>query len=271
VEAGNVATVGRLLAEGANPEARNPRGWTPLIIAANTGNVAIARLLIEKGANVNARTTSTNASTVLCFAAQKDDPDLLDVLVQHGAQINARGQNGLTALYVAVMRNNERSVKYLIAKGARLDQLAYMDARGHLYTALMVAAFNGNVRLTELLLNNGANLEKRNNFGNTALMEAALAPQPEQLKFMIEHGANVNARSPKGHTALTYAVESGRTENIKVLLAAGAVPHATIRFTGDPDEDGWDLVRLANLQGNPEAVQLILEAQKQTKSVPDKS
>lgn len=266
VEAGNVATVKRLLAEGVGVEARDNRGWTPLIAAANNGNLEIAKLLIVEGADVNARSTSTNGSTVLCFAAQSDDPDLLDLLLQHGAHINARSKNGATALFNAVAANKERATKFLISKGANVNQLAFMNEKGSLFTPLMNAACSGNVRLTGLLLNGGASLEKRNNDGNTALMEAAMRPHPELVKFLVEHGANINSKAPKGHTALIYAADYGQIENIKVLLAAGADPNAAARLSDDSDEEGNDAVQRANMRGRPEGAALILEAQKRTTS-----
>jgi ankyrin repeat protein len=82
------------------------------------------------------------------------------------------------------------------------------------------------------------------------------------VKFLIGKGAKVNAIGPNGHTAFMLAASQGRTENMKLLLAAGADPDAIAR-----DEDGlqYDATFLVKQSGNPEAVALVEEAQKNSK------
>jgi len=265
VEASNASAVTNLLTRDVKLEVRDQRGWTPLIIAANQGNVVIASLLVAKGADVNACSSSTNGSTVLCFAAQHSNTALLELLLRNGANIHARSKNGATALYAAISYQQEPATRLLIAKGARVDQLSFMNDRGCLFTPLILTATQGELKTAAFLLAHGASLEKRNNFGNTPLMEAAMRPQPQMIKFLIDRGAKVNAANPKGYTALLHAVEYGQIENIKVLLAAGADPFATYKITDDQQEPGWDGVRLAKGTGNDECATLILDAQKRAR------
>ncbi len=262
VEAGDAAVVTNLLKQNMNLEVRNQRGWTPLVIATEQGNVVIASLLVAKGADVNARSTSIQGSTALCFAAQRGDTALLELLLKRGADINARSKNGGTALCSAVDSKQEAAILFLIARGAKIDQLAYMNDQGRLFTPLILAATEGDMKTAELLLANGAGLEKRNNFGNTPLMEAAMHPQTQMVKFLIDRRANINAKNPRGYTALLHAVDHGHTENIKMLLTAGANPFASYRITDDPADRSWDGVDLAKMHGDNEIARLILDAQK---------
>jgi ankyrin repeat protein len=264
VEVTDVPAVRKLLAEGASLEARNRKGWTPLIIATQATNTEMVKLLIEKGADVNARSSSEAGSLVLCFATQSDDPKFIELFLQHGARINDRSKNGVTPLYSAVMLKKERAAKFLIAKGARVNQLALLSDTGHLWTPLMNAACEGELHLTELLLGSGASLEKRNNRGDTVLMQVAKFPRPDMLKFLIARGANVNAKNSKGFTALIYAADSGETENVKVLLAAGADPNARWRASNDPDQPGYDATFYPGIHHDEEIVALIREAQKRS-------
>ena len=264
VEAGDVATAQKLLAEGAGIESRNDKGWTPLIVAANATNAEMAKLLIEKGADVNAKSSSAIGSTVLCFATQSDDPKFIDLFLQHGATLNARSKNGATPLYAAVAKKKENATKFLISKGAKVDQLAFLNERGRLWTPLMSAAEDGDLHLTELLMASGASLEKRNNWGETVLMHVARLPESEMIRFLVKRGANVNAKTPDGHTALIYAANAGETENVRVLLAAGADPNARWSDSNYLDEPGHDATFYPGINHDEETVVLIREAQRKS-------
>jgi ankyrin repeat protein len=263
VQADDVPAARQFISAGAGLEARDAKGWTPLIIALNGPHAEMARLLVEKGADVNAKSASAIGNTALCWAAQSNDPALIDLMLQHGADLNARSRNGMTALYVAVMLKKERAAEHLISKGARIDQLAYLSEGKHLFTPLMCAVSAGNVRMVDLLLKHGANLEKKNNLGRTALFFAVGREQSEMLKHLIARGASVKARGPRGETALILAVNYEDAESVKILLAAGADPFAEIRLTDDPEEKGKDGVWHATVKRNPEIAALVREAQQQ--------
>jgi len=265
VEAGNLMAAKKFVAEGANLEARNDKGWTPLIIAAAAGNTQIATLLLDRGADANARSTSETGSTALCFATQMGDTNFIDLFLQYGARINDRGGNGLTALGVAVIQKKMVEAKFLISRGAKVDALGYLDKEGRLWTPLMQAVGQANIPFIELLLGSGASLEKRNNRGETVLMHAARYPRPEILTLLLKRGANVNAKTPEGHTALILAADGGSAENVKVLLAAGADPHAKWGGADDTGEHGHDATFYAKIYHFDEVVKLIQAAQEESK------
>ena len=115
VEASNASAVTNLLTRDVKLEVRDQRGWTPLIIAANQGNVVIASLLVAKGADVNACSSSTNGSTVLCFAAQHSNTALLELLLRNGANIS--GATGTSYTIAATTASDNNAARVSVSSG----------------------------------------------------------------------------------------------------------------------------------------------------------
>jgi ankyrin repeat protein len=269
VEQGDSAAVNNILASGARVEARNKQGWTPLIVAVKEDRFEIISNLAEKGADVNARSTSKMGSAVLCFATEVGDLKVIQFLLDHGADIEIQNKDGTTPLYNAVTKKNLDVARLFLSKGADPNKFAYRNERGEVLTPLMAAAGLNDAEMVDLLLQNGGRLEKRCNDGSTTLMLAAKISGPEVIKLLIARGANVNATGPKGHTALIYAAYNGKQETVKLLLAAGANPSAKATDSDNPDAKDYDAAHLADQQGYPEIQQLIIEAQQRVKTMPE--
>lgn len=92
---GDVSTIKRMLAKGVPVDARDPSGWTPLMVAASSAKVPAVRALLEAGANVNA--SSSAGETPLMAAALTGDREIVQLLLQRGADRAARTLQGLTA------------------------------------------------------------------------------------------------------------------------------------------------------------------------------
>ncbi|MCG2710706.1 MAG: ankyrin repeat domain-containing protein, partial [Thermodesulfovibrionales bacterium] len=95
-------------------------------------------------------------------------------------------------------------------------------------TPLSTAAKRGDINAVKELLNQGADVNEKNDSGNTALMSAALEGHPEAVKFLIEKGADVNAKNNRGWTPLFYAAAFGKTDTAKLLIGKGADIDAAI-------------------------------------------
>jgi len=260
-EQNDLSLVKQALAKGANVDALNTNGWSPLIFAAKAGNAAMVRTLVAKGADVNRRTSTDVGSTVLCFAVDRGDFSIVAYLLKHGADINGKSRNGTTPLSHTAITGKIEAAKFLLDQGADIELLGQIDDKGSSYTPLMSAAYSGHVDLVKLFLAKGAKLDATNNNGDTALMLVAKKPHSAVVKLLIERGANVNARLRRGHTALIYAAYNGHTENVRLLLAAGADPSLTATDQRDPDAPygRYTASDLAEGRGHNQIVALIAE------------
>lgn len=138
---GNADTVSTLIAGGADVNARDKHGWTPLMFAAKyNANCEVTQLLIAAGANINAR--GERGTTPLMFkAAHKEDLRVVQSLIAAGADVNASNHMGVTVLMLQqTIIKMLRSLGCSIAAGAKVN-IKSGDGSGS--TALMLAAANG--------------------------------------------------------------------------------------------------------------------------------
>jgi ankyrin repeat protein len=150
VEAGDVAGVQQLLADGAAVDSRARDGATPLITAALSDQPAIAELLIGKGADVMAR--NSGGFTPLHAAAYSGSAAIATLLLDHkAARDDTANKAGASPLFVAAEMNHPEVVELLIAKGADVGQL-----ESHGYMATTRAIFKGHHDMVRLLKRHGA-------------------------------------------------------------------------------------------------------------------
>lgn len=115
---GDFAEVSRIIASDPwSPKSQKADGSTPLHFAVVAGRYDVTQLLLTRGADVNAKTTS--GVTPLHSAAYGASTNVVGFLIQWGADVNARANNGSTPLSVAKLRGNQPVVEYLIRANAR--------------------------------------------------------------------------------------------------------------------------------------------------------
>src|SRR5438874_7936409 len=202
------------------------------------GNRDAALKKIAAGADVNA--AQGDGTTPLHWAVYKIDADLAKALLQRGAKPDVINSYGSSPLAEAVKVANAGLVKMLLDAGSNVEVPNQEDQ-----TALMLAARAGSLDVADLLVRHGANVNAQEKWrGQTALMWAADAGSAAMMRFLIAHKADVNARAlandwptqmtgePRnqyrptgGLTPLLYAARSGCKDCVAALLDAGADPN----------------------------------------------
>jgi uncharacterized protein len=202
------------------------------------GHRDAALKMIAAGANVNA--AQGDGTTPLHWAVYKIDADLVRALLERKAKPDVINNYGSSPLAEAAKAGNARLAGMLLDAGSNVE---VPNQEGQ--TALMLAARAGSLDVAELLVRHGANVDARETWrGQTALMWAAAARSAELTRFLIGHKADVNARAlandwptqmtgePRnqyrptgGLTPLLYAARSGCTDCVQALLDAGADPN----------------------------------------------
>ena len=128
-------------------------GWTPLHLGAFFGKIDAARLLLNKGAQVNARSTNQMENLPLHAAAAGRHADVVKLLLDRGASVNARQHGGWTPLHSAAQNGDLESARALIAAGADVHTRADNNQ-----TALDLALTKAHQSMVDLLESNGARI-----------------------------------------------------------------------------------------------------------------
>ena len=256
------ATIEKLLAQGADVNARDGVSTTPLLEAVAAEDAILTRLLLEQGANPNLINLYNGESPLyrsffhhrrygeanhqmamlllehgadpnagkspfgseLSMAVSSQDLEVLRLLLSRGAKVDAQDYSGETALMKASVRRWELGVQALLGAGANPNLRGKVNIKAGM-TALMCAVRDP--KITELLLARGAEPNIVNEEGATALILVAqirfLDPKYlEVARLLIARGADVNVRTKKDETALSLAKANNNAALIQLLQQAGA-------------------------------------------------
>jgi quinoprotein dehydrogenase-associated probable ABC transporter substrate-binding protein len=208
----DIDRVSYLLKHEAQVNSYDDNGYTPLINAIRSGHVAVAAYLVEHNADVNLPDRSD--WTPLMWAAWGDNPALAKMLIAHGARLDAVDHDGLTPLAIAAQNAKAGTIPVLLDSGA--DVNARVTKGG--YTPLMLASLSGSNGLANSLIDHGADANAVNSGGVTALMIAAAGNHPVIAELLLQSGADVNARSEDGRTALGIARANSNDALVKLLV-----------------------------------------------------
>jgi len=151
---GDTAQLEQLLAANRSlVSAMSSDGWTPLHLAAFFGKIDAARLLLNKGAQVNARSANAMQNIPLHAAAAGKHMDVIKLLIDHGASVNARQHGGWTALHAAAQNGDLETARALVGAGADVQTRADNNQ-----TALDLALTKAQQAMVDYLEANGARL-----------------------------------------------------------------------------------------------------------------
>jgi ankyrin repeat protein len=197
-----------LVAAGADINATSKMGRTALYLAAaNDGSASSVRLLLDHGAKPEADT--------LVAAAWANDLASMRVLLEKGAPVNAMDRMGRTPLMLAAGNGNLKAVELLLAKGANVNAVSPEKsetvkngaiALGNL-TALMTAVPAGGPEVTKALLDAGAKVNAQDIRQMTPLMLAVATDHadPRTVRLLLQRGADIGIKDNTGLTAAGWA------------------------------------------------------------------
>ena len=161
------------------------------------------------------------SGTALIEAVQNDDQAATAALLTKHVDVNAREDDGATALHWAAIRCNVVIAAMLLKAGAN-PNLTNEQGIGPLYLAIT----NGSPAIVQLLLDKGADPNLAREDGETPLMTAARLNQLDVMKALLDHGAQLDAKEKRfGQTALMWA--TGHPAEVRLLVARGADVHVT--------------------------------------------
>lgn len=217
-EKGPLELVKLLVSKGAKVNAVDKEFSMPLAKAVQADNLEIAQFLLEQGADKTINHADTEFQTAI-FKARS--AKMAQLLIANGANVSDRDKKGLSVLLHAVVRHLDFDLlKVLLQNGADINA---QDKSGT--TALLWAAQHPYERddknCVQFLLENGANANVANNQGETPLL---VAEKLEVLQALLAHGADVNAQNEDGQTALIHIAQiyDPKGEKTKWLLEHGA-------------------------------------------------
>ena len=200
----------------------------PLVDAVRQQDETRIRALLDQRADVNARTD--DGSTALLWAAHLNDTATAALLIRAGADANLANEFRVTPLSEACTNRNTALVDALLKAGANPNAAI---ATGE--TPVMTCARSGSADAVRLLVARGADVNANEPAQNqTALMWAAAERHPDVVKVLVDGGADVNASTRKGFTALHFAARENDLESTRLLLAAGV--NVNVRSQPDPAE-----------------------------------
>jgi len=274
---GNAAILRRLLDAGADPNTATPGGETALMTAARTGSTDTVTLLLDRRANVNAK-DPVRSQTALMWAVTENHPDVVKLLVARGAEVRAQTT-------VMAPRGEYVAARAGGASGQGIIRQRALPTKDGGMSPLLFAVRDGNVAMTRLLLELGADINQASGNHTSSLMIALLNGQVALATELLEKGADPNLADDYHRGALFAAIElrnfnhdkypflysDGRDplDLIKALLAKGANPnqrtdttpvHGLMQFDGSwVNFDGQTPFIRAALSGDIDVMRLLLQ------------
>ncbi|XP_069000596.1 ankyrin-3 isoform X9 [Embiotoca jacksoni] len=218
---------------------------TALHVAAHCGHYKVAKLIVDKKANPNAK--ALNGFTPLHIACKKNRVKVMELLLKHGASIQAVTESGLTPIHVAAFMGHENIVNALTHHGASPNTT---NVRGE--TALHMAARAGQADVVRYLLKNGAKVETKSKDDQTALHISSRLGKVDIVQQLLHCGASANAATTSGYTPLHLAAREGHQDVATMLLENGASLSSSTK-------KGFSPLHVAAKYGKMEVASLLLQ------------
>ena len=206
-----------LIDAGADIETKNDDGRSPLHFASCLGELTTVKMLVKAGADV--RATDAQRATCLSLAAYNGHTDTVRYLVSlPEVDLNHQGSVNYTALHYAVQKKHADVVQVLIDAGADIET-RNDDGRSPLH----VVSISGELTTVKMLVKAGADVRATDANRATCLMVAAYYGHTDTVRYLLGlPEVDLNHQDSNNHTALHYAVQKKQSDVVQVLIDAGA-------------------------------------------------
>jgi ankyrin repeat protein len=236
-----------VLAQGADINAKNNTGQTPLHQALKSKNYQVALYLLKEK-KIGLTEVDKDGDSVADYAFMYGDEAIVQEVLEQGTDINAKNAKGNTPLHVAIKCHNKKVAPYLLQN--KLINLEVLDSYGN--AALHSAIVYEKEEIASKVLKKMHNVNIANNQGNTPLHLACNNRLAKIVRGLLEKGANVNHRNADNKTPLQTAMEVDQAI-VSVLLKQENIE------VNDLDNKGFALLHYASDRGNKEQVADLLK------------
>ncbi|MHC4205530.1 MAG: ankyrin repeat domain-containing protein [Planctomycetota bacterium] len=252
IKKGDIKQVKKLIAQGADLNEKDKKGWTPLHYAGWYGQGEVAKALIAKGANVNA--TDSSGKTPLHVGVRFGARYIRELLIAKGITVDVRDNSGNTPLHVAARwwPVGQNVLELLVVNGADVNARNDKGETSlHLATPWRNTIKQRRDIAAAFLLANGAEVNAKDNSGRIPLHFAAGSGNEKVVKLLLAKGADIKAKAADGTTALHWAARYGRYDVVELLLDSWAE-------VNDTQNDGWAALHRAAQTGHDTVAELLI-------------
>lgn len=248
-----------MLKNGAKPEVPDETMFTCLHYAAFSNNIELCKVLLSyDSVNVNAEDNAGETPLHWVFKWPNAPPELVKLLLNKGADVNAQDNDSQAPLYEACLVGNLEGVRLLLEHGADVNDGEDVFGR----TALHAAVTKGNLDIVKLLVEKGADLSRKNKQGRDPVSQAAKEGESNILSFLLDTWKTQGTSTQfllmpdiRGHTPLHQSAAKGHEEAVRILINAG---NASEIFS-QVNHNGSIPLHSAALRGHAKVVETLLK------------
>ncbi len=229
----------------AHLEQKNLMESSSLLLAAEAGNELMLRFLIDRGADITVR--SQEGQTVLHVAARKGNLKCVRALLDLGVSVEEVDVHGNSALHGAACSGEAAIVEIILSKGAARRTCNHVG-----YTALHFSVQEGHIAVAKVLLKHGFEISLPTRRGKTPLHLAIRSRQMEMIELLLENGADLEACSTYIDMPIRYAIRSDRKKSIQDDESesranddvVGSITRLLLEYGANPDDGMYALYLL---------------------------
>jgi len=235
-----------ILASGANINVKDANNNTPLRMAIKNGNINTLVRLINYGADINEM--NEQGESVLDYAFSEEHIDIAKYLIRKGSIIDKKYYEELKHLN----DNSQEIPNYFKNINNENDDHFSINRKIRGYTTLMISCQNNFDNIISYLINQGVDINEKNEYHETALHHAIIGGHYDIVKLLIDHGADIHIKDDDNLTTLMYASREDKKDIVHLLLDRGAK-------INEKDNEQWTALMFATRNDHHEVVKLLLE------------